>query len=156
MSKFNTTVAKTKTKTTNLAGGEAYKESSELALVSLLLTSFVNNQFYRSADQSLNELKALLSKVDPKFAAKAAIFARDEFGMRSITHALAGELAKYLSGTEFGSSFYEKIVSRPDDMIEIMAYYKKNCGSKIPNSMKKGFARAFDKFDAYQLAKWKK
>jgi hypothetical protein len=40
-------------------------------------------------------------------------------------------------------------------MKEILAYYLQNCGKKIPNSMKKGFAKAFDKFDGYQLAKWK-
>jgi hypothetical protein len=159
MSKFNATVAKTKTKTTNLAGGEAYKESSELALVSLLLTSFVNNQFYRNAEQSLDELKALLSKVDPKFAAKAAIFARDEFGMRSITHALAGELTSHISGQDWSKDFYNKVVSRVDDMTEIMSYYvnyktDKN-KPKFPNSLKRGFAKAFDKFDGYQLAKYK-
>ena len=159
MSKFNTTVAKPKTKTTNLAGGEAYQQTAELALVSLLLTSFVNNQFYRSADQSLDDLKALLSKVDPKFAAKAAIFARDEFGMRSITHALAGELTSHISGQEWSKNFYNKVVSRVDDMTEIMSYYvnyktDKN-KPKFPNSLKRGFAQAFDKFDAYQLAKYK-
>jgi hypothetical protein len=155
MSKFNATVVKTKTKTTNHAGGEAYKESNELALVSLLLTSFVNNQFYRDSNDTLDRLKKLLSEVDPKFAAKVAIFARDEFGMRSITHDLAGELAKYLTGEEYAKNFYEKVIVRPDDMTEILAYYNQNCGTKIPNSLKKGFAKAFDKFDNYQIAKWK-
>jgi 60 kDa SS-A/Ro ribonucleoprotein len=155
MSKFNQTLVKTTTKTTNLAGGEAYKASNELALVSLLLTSFVSDQFYRTADQSLDELKNLLKKVDPKFAAKACLFARDEFGMRSVSHAMAAELAKYLSGEDYAKVFYDKIVIRPDDMMEILAYYDSNCGQKIPNSIKKGFAKAFDKFDGYQLGKYR-
>ena len=155
MSKFNTTMPKAKTLTENLAGGQAYSQSSELALVSLLLTSFVNDQFYRSSDDTLVSLRNILSKVDPEFAAKACIYARDKFGMRSISHALAAELAKYLSGKEFAKDFYNKIITRPDDMKEILAYYLQNCGKKIPNSMKKGFAKAFDKFDGYQLAKWK-
>lgn len=156
MARFNATLPKQKTLTTNLAGGQAYSQSDELALVSLLLTSFVSDQFYRSSDQSLNELKKLLIKVDPVFAAKAAIYARDKFGMRSVTHALAGELAKYLSGKDFAKNFYDKIVVRPDDMMEILAYYNTNCGTKIPNSIKKGFAKSFDRFDGYQLSKWKK
>lgn len=155
MSKFNTNLEKGKTLTTNLAGGEAYKQTDELALVSILLTSFVNDQFYRNAKTSLDELKVLLSKVDPEFAAKACIYARDKFGMRSISHALAAELAKYISGKEFAKNFYDKIVIRPDDMMEILAYYNANCGEKIPNSIKKGFAKSFDKFDNYQLGKWK-
>ena len=38
MSKFNTTVTKSKTLTENLAGGQAYGQSNELAFVSMLLT----------------------------------------------------------------------------------------------------------------------
>ena len=155
MSKFNATIPKGKTKTTNFAGGEAYKQSKELELVSILLTSFVSDTFYRSSNDTLDRLKSLLSEVDPKFAAKAAIFARDKFGMRSITHALAGELAKYLSGEDYAKVFYEKVVVRPDDMTEILSYYTKNCGEKIPNSLKKGFAKAFDKFDGYQISKYR-
>lgn len=155
MSKFNPTVKEAKTKTINLAGGEAYSQTNELALVSMLLTSFVNDQFYKSGNDTLKDLRSLIKKVDPEFAAKAAIYARDKFGMRSITHALAAELAPYLSGKEYAKDFYNKIIVRPDDMKEILAYYLQNCGEKIPNSMKKGFAKAFDRFDSYQLAKWK-
>jgi hypothetical protein len=160
MSKFNTTLPKQKTLTENLAGGQAYKQSDELALVSLLLTSFVSDQFYRNAQTTLDELRKLSSKVkDKEFVAKAAIYARDKFGMRSITHALAGELTSQLNGAEWGKDFYNKVVVRVDDMTEILSYYlayktsKEN--PKFPNSLKKGFAKAFDKFDGYQLAKYK-
>jgi len=160
MSRFNITVKEPKTLTENLAGGEAYKASNELALVSLLLTSFVSNQFYRNADQSLDDLKKYIKTMNNKeFIAKSAIFARDEFGMRSITHALAGELASELTGKEWGKNFYEKVVSRVDDMTEIMSYYLNNKTDKkhpkFPNSLKKGFAKAFDKFDGYQLGKYR-
>mgnify|MGYP001306954829 FL=1 len=158
MSKFNTTVKTPKTLTTNLAGGQAYKQSNELALVSLLLTSFVNDQFYKGANDTLKDLRSLLKKVDPIFAAKAAIYARDKFGMRSISHALAGELTSYLSGSNEAKNFYDKVVVRVDDMTEIMSYYLLNKTNKdnpkFPNSLKKGFAKAFDKFDSYQLAKY--
>ena len=158
MSKFNTTVKEPKTKTINLACGEAYSQTNELALVSMLLTSFVNDQFYKSGNDTLKDLRNLVKKVDPEFAAKAAIYARDKFGMRSITHALAGELTSELKGTELGKNFYDKVVVRVDDMTEIMSYYLMHKTSKdnpkFPNSLKKGFAKAFDKFDAYQLAKY--
>jgi hypothetical protein len=160
MSKFNTTSPKSKTLTENLAGGQAYSQSNELALVSLLLTSFVNDQFYRNAQTSLDELRKLSEKVKNKeFVAKAAIFARDRFGMRSITHALAGELTSHLSGAEWGKNFYDKVVVRVDDMTEIMSYYlaykTSKDSPKFPNALKKGFAKAFDKFDGYQLGKYK-
>lgn len=159
MSKFNTTLPKQKTLTENLAGGQAYKQSDELSLVSLLLTSFVNDQFYRNAKTSLEDLKKLVTNIkDKEFVAKSAIFARDKFGMRSITHALAGELASQLNGAEWGKNFYQKVVVRVDDMTEILSYYlayKTNKDNpKFPNSLKKGFAKAFDNFDNYQLAKY--
>jgi len=64
-----------------------------------------------------------------------------------------------LNGAEWGKDFYNKVVVRVDDMTEILSYYlayktdKEN--PKFPNSLKKGFAKAFDKFDGYQLSKYK-
>jgi len=158
MSKFNT--KKIVEKVENKAGGQAYKQSDEMAFISLLLTSFVKDQFYRKADESLSDMKGYIKKIkDKEFLAKSAIFARDEFGMRSITHALAGELASEISGKEWSKNFYSKVVSRVDDMSEILSYYLQNKtdikSPKFPNSLKKGFAKAFDKFDAYQLGKYR-
>ncbi len=152
MSRFNTSI--TPSKTVNLARGEAYKQSYELELISILLTSFANDSFYRSSNDTFENLKVLISKCDKKFVAKAAIYARTKFGMRSITHVVASELAKYISGIEWAKGFYENIIYRPDDMMEILSYHKKSNG-KITNSMKKGFAKAFDKFDKYALAKYR-
>lgn len=156
MGKFNT-VNKTKTtKTVNLAGGKAYSQSAELELVSILLTSFVQDQYYKSAGDTMKRVTELLNKVDPKFAAKAAIYARNEFGMRSITHVLAVEIAKHISGQEWGKKFFTEVIRRPDDMTEIVAcYFGKNKGKALPNSLKKGFAKAFEKFDGYQIAKYR-
>ncbi len=152
MSRFNT--AASGTKTTNLAGGEAYAQTPELELVSIMLTSFANDQFYRSANDTFERLKELIAKCDKEFVAKAAIYARTQFGMRSITHAVASNLAKHISGLPWAKSFYDKIVYRPDDMMEILSYHLHNNG-KIPNSIKKGFAAAFNRFDRYSLAKYR-
>ncbi len=150
--KFRTAV---NNKTENLAGGEAYKESAELELISLVLTSFVSDKFYEKANDQLARLKVLMKYVRPEFAAKLAIYARNEFGMRSITHALAGELAHAVKGKEWTKRAYEKIVRRPDDMLEILGYYMSNFGKPIPNSLKKGLSEALKKFDRYQLAKYR-
>lgn len=152
MSRFNQTV--TPAKTVNLAGGEAYKQSPELELVSILLTSFANDTFYKKANDTFETLKALIVKCDKKFVAQAAIYARTHFGMRSITHVAASELAKHIPGEKWAKDFYTAVVYRPDDMMEILSYHAANNG-KVPNSIKKGFAKAFDKFDKYALAKYR-
>ena len=154
MAKFNLTKTPAKPSTVNLAGGNAYSQSAELELASILLTSFASDQFYRSAEDTFKRLKELIPQCDKKFVAQAAIYARTEFGMRSITHVLGSEVAKYLSGEPWAKNFYERLIYRPDDMMETLSYHITHNG-KIPNSMKKGFAKAFDKFDTYSLSKYR-
>lgn len=154
MSRFNS-AASAATKTENLAGGEAFLQTPELEFVSILLTSFMKDQFYKKADDSITRIKELVKTIDPLFAAKAAIYARNEFGMRSVSHVVAGEIAGTVKGKEWTKSFFEKIVRRPDDMMEIMSYYYANYGKNEPNSLRKGFAKALAHFDEYSLAKYK-
>lgn len=150
MSKFNSTTLPT-TATVNRARGVAVKQSDELALASLLLTSFLTKQSYRTAKQSQNDLVDLIAKVDPYFAAQAAIYARNEFGMRSVSHVVAGEIASALSGKEWAKNFYSKVCFRPDDVTEILSYV----GARPTHAMAKGLRIALERFDDYQLGKYK-
>ncbi len=145
------------TKTINLAGGEAYKESPELEFVSILLTSFAQDQFYRKAGDTFKNLSGLIDILpDKKFAAQAAIYARTVFGMRSITHVAAGELSAKVKGSEWMRPFIRTVVYRPDDMIEIMSYYMGKYGKRpLPNALRRGLADSFGKFDGYALGKYR-
>lgn len=40
-------------------------------------------------------------------------------------------------------------------MMEILSVVKASSQKCVPNAMRKGFKKAFDKFDAYQLAKYR-
>lgn len=51
--KFN---KKHSTVTTNLAGGQAYKESNKLEFVSIILTSFLKDKFYESENETQNRI----------------------------------------------------------------------------------------------------
>ena len=154
MSKFN--LKAQGSKTVNHAGGQAFEQGPKTELVSVLLTSFVDDQFYRSASGTLDRVQELVNnEVDGKFAAKAAIFARNEFGMRSISHAMAGLIGKKIKGEKWTKNFFKKVVRRPDDVTEIMSFYSNNIGGAYPNSMKKGLSFALIEFDEYQLAKYK-
>ena len=143
------------TKTVNLAGGKAYKQSERLEFLSILFTSFLKDQFYRTADETSARLKALVAKEDKKFVAKAALYARTQLGMRSVSHLVASELAHSVKGEEWSKSFFQKIVHRPDDMTEIAACYFHEYGKPMPNAMKKGFAAALSGLDEYKLAKYR-
>lgn len=151
MSKYNTVST---TKTTNLAGGVAYSQSPELEFISILLTSFVKDQFYRSESDTVDKVKELVKQLDPKFVAQCAIYARTKFGMRSISHVVAGEVAKNVHGATWTRSFFDKIVYRPDDMGEILGYYFAT-EKKLSNPLRDGFARALSRMSEYELAKYK-
>jgi len=163
MSRFNATIQKQKLDTENLAGGQAYSMSPKLELITLVMTSFLKDKFYESANEQVTRIQKLCNEIDDKkFIAKLAIYARTKGNMRSVSHLLAGEVAKVVKGEIYTKNFFNKVVVRVDDMTEIMAYYlasqkanKKNKKRPIPNSMKKGFAKAFNKFDSYQLAKYR-
>ncbi|MEL7160870.1 MAG: TROVE domain-containing protein, partial [Bacteroidota bacterium] len=131
------------------------RASAEYRLASLLLTNFLTDQYYRTAGESLRELKELVTSVAPGFAARAAVYARQEFGMRSSSHAVAALLAPRLSGNAEAKAFYAAVIRRPDDMLEITAAVRALHQTGLTNAMKKGFAAAFDRFDGYQLAKYR-
>lgn len=152
MARFNRSVSSRKVE--NLAGGQAFKESPELALVSLVLTSFVQDKFYRSAADELDALEELIDQNDKKFVAQTAVYAREKFYMRSITHVIAAGIAKRVKGEKWTKNFYARLIQRPDDGTEILSYYLSKYAKPIPNSLKKGLAIGLQKFDAYQLAKY--
>ena len=156
MSKFNVK-SESPVKVTNLAGGRAHVESPELEFVSLLLTSFVQGQFYRSEGDTLDKIADLLDAgVAPEFAAKAAVYARDQFNMRSVSHVVAGELAHRVKSEEWMRPFVKNVIVRVDDMLEILSYYEGKYGRKpVPNALKRGIRDSFSKFDGYQLAKYR-
>ncbi len=160
MSKYNTKAVGTKTE--NLAGGAAFQETAQLEFVSLLLTSFLKDTFYRDEDETVARVKTLIKAIpDKRFVAKAAIFARKEFGMRSVSHLVARELAREDVSNEgsFGGwkkDFFDKIIHRPDDMLEILACYWHDAKKRIiPHAVRKGFAAALSRFNDYSLAKYK-
>ena len=126
-----------------------------MELASLVTTNMAKDQFYRSADQGLARMKELLTQVDPKFAAQTAVYVRNTDGLRSITHAVAAEIAHEVKHEQWTKNFYRAVVRRPDDVTEILSYYLAKYGKPIPNSLKKGLGMALGKFDAYQIAKYR-
>ena len=157
----------------NAAGGTGYAQSSRLELVSLLLTSFMQDEHYRSAAATQLRLKELVAAVDPVFAAKAAVYARDTFGMRSVSHVVAAELGRLVKGQPWTRRFFDRVVLRPDDVTEIVSCYllgnqgvtrmvKNDKGQTvtktslpIPNAMKRGLGDALARFNEYQVAKYR-
>lgn len=70
------------TNATNEAGGVAYERTPKQALAQYVATGCLNATYYASADDQLEKVLALASKVESEFLAKLAVFARESAGMK--------------------------------------------------------------------------
>lgn len=146
----------------NYEGEKAHSLNPEMELYSLVCTSALQNQFYRTCNDSIERLKELLQIVDVGFSKKLAIYAREQMYLRSIPLVIAVLLAKI---EKCDKKFVSRIIQRADELSELLAVYsyfnESNIKgakkiSKLPVAIKKGIAGAFSKFDEYQFAKYKK
>ena len=153
----------------NRQGHAAYSLDSWLRLLTMINTLKLENQFYRSENETMRELKTLIdecAKQDPYLVAQCIVYSRCVGeGMRSINHLAASYLAPHCGGLDWAKRFYSLwnkktqsggTVFRPDDMAEIIACFSAMNKTKATNSMKKGFAAAIEKMDAYGILKYKK
>ena len=163
MSKYNRKKEVVNPTVKNFMNEDAFLLGPKEEFISSIMTTFLSKDgsYYESSDEEVNRILSLLEKIDPLFACKAAIYARENGNMRSISHLLGAALAKYISGQEYARRFYNRLIVRPDDMSEIVSAYASLNGmslndiKKIPNSIKKGFKEALERLDAYQLDKYK-
>ena len=130
MGRFNTkekTMIHRKPDTRAYEGELAFTHiSPETELVSLVATSFIVDKYYENEGKQLLRLQQLTQKVletDPEFIWKLAVFARDQWHMRSVSHVLAGEAVEHFEGRKFTKEYLNQVIQRPDDAAEIMAYW---------------------------------
>lgn len=140
----------------NKMGSAAYKLDPKEELVSTVLTTFVQKSYYEKEKEIMKRFRKAAEQVDPLFVAKTALYARGPANMRSSSHVLAAELAPRITGLEWSSRFYNKIVNRTDDMSEILSYYENIMkGKGVPNAMRKGFKKYLEGMDPYLIDKYK-
>jgi len=136
----------------NFMGKKCYKETSQMELALAVLSSFLNDSYYESGSVRLNRIVELCKEVPIEFLAKLAVFARVNFGLRSVSHVLIGELSRLARGNSQVKFAAMKVMQRPDDMLEIMAYL----GKPYPNQIKKAIRERLNQFSRYELFKYLK
>ena len=93
MSKFNNNVTM---KTTNKSGHVAYKMQDKEKLVSMVLTTmFGEPKFYGDNSSELVKLAEEICQYDPEFVSRLAVYARNVFNMRSVSHVLTCIVAHF-------------------------------------------------------------
>lgn len=158
--KFNF-LKKTNTILKNYEGAPSYQLSPEMELYSATVTSLLHDSFYEKAEERLLRLQQLIEKVSPEYCAKLAVYARRSMNLRSVPIVLSVELAKKADAGAWVGKAIEQIVLRPDEITETLAYYQqtnKRTGTKrlnrLSKQIQKGLAKAFNRFDEYQFAKY--
>lgn len=79
--------------TVNRAGGKAYSLSDKEALAQYAVTGCLTNTFYASAEEQFDETLALAQKVEPKFLAQTAVYARQRGLMKDMPALLLAVLS---------------------------------------------------------------
>lgn len=152
-------------KTTNRAGGEAFKLSPKEKLVEITTTYFFNEpKFYGSVDNEMNTALNAVLDTDPEFVLKLANYLRNIEYKRTVPVYLLVKASLHPEAKKFIRQYATKIIRRADEIVEVMSCletligYKNKAGQvtirPIPNSIKKSLVDAFGRFDEYQLSKW--
>lgn len=147
--------------TVNHEGAPAFTLTPQLELYAAVATAALSDQFYEKADTRLARLRELVAKNEPRFVAQLAVYARERLHLRSVPLVLCVELARLHRGDSLVSRLVARVVQRPDEITELLAFYaqaNERGGAKILNrlskQLQKGLALSFNRFDGYQLAKY--
>lgn len=152
MAKFN---EKNTNLTTNLSGHKAYKMEDKLKLVHYVLTSlFGEEKYYGDTTNELVKTAEIVCKAEPKFVSNLARYARKEFHLRSVSHALTSIVAHTVESKPYIGVTVNDVVERADDLTEILACYINMYGKPIPNGLKKALANNLRKFNEFQISKY--
>ena len=146
--------------TTRLAGGfgmAAAQQSPERLLRRVILANLLwEDLAYSTGKDLVAQIKTLIPQIQPETVAKLAIEARVEQKLRHVPLLLAREMIRQPDPKFRGlvGDLLPQIIQRPDELTEFLALYWQDGRCPLAKQVKKGLARAFLRFDAYQLAKW--
>lgn len=110
------------------------------------------NEFYEDGQQISKRIESLADKVSADKLAALAIEARKTHNLRHVPLLLLCCLTK--KGGSVVSETIGQVISRADELSELLAVYWRNGKTPISKQMKLGLAQAFQKFDEYALAKY--
>lgn len=137
-------------------GGAVYEKSPVNEWLNMLFSSFMEDKFYESAEDQRQRFEDLTETMADtygyEFVAKAAVFSRNELGMRSISQFVAS----WLNDKSFKDkrAFYRNFMHRPDDVAEIFAAVDQlNC--KRSHALVRGAADYLCSVKPQILAKYK-
>lgn len=130
---------------------DAFAQLRRISLASMLW----EDQFYVDGQSHAQLIAETLPLVAAEDVAALAIEAREKQKLRHLPLLLVRELARRKDAPSgIVSRTLARIIQRADELTEFLAIYWKDGRQPLSNQVKKGLAKAFRKFNAYQLAKY--
>jgi len=136
-------------------GAKAQRVDTKTELRRSVLTCLLwEDTFYEKGSEIAERLASLVAKSEPADVAALACEARDAMQLRHAPLFLVRELARRKGSGPLVADALERVIQRADELGEFVALYWKEKKQPLSAGSKRGLARAFVKFDAYQLAKY--
>jgi 60 kDa SS-A/Ro ribonucleoprotein len=156
--KVNAKATDYRTDTAQLAGGFgalAAKQSPEALLRRAVLANLLwENVAYEGGASVADAIRTLIPQIEPSAVAAIAVEARTEQKLRHVPLLIAREMARLDTHKSLVGALLPQIILRADEITEFVALYWRDGKQPLSKQVKIGLARAFDQFNAYNLAKY--
>ncbi|MCK9613863.1 MAG: TROVE domain-containing protein [Bacteroidales bacterium] len=158
MAKLNKKTKKT-TITKNYEGAKAYKMKPEMELYTRVASCLWHDgtPFYGEYGETERAIIELVGKVDPSFAAKLAVYARERLNLRTVPQVLLVEIANrkdlYGQPKDYVVSAGKRVISRADEVAECLAYQKTRYKG-IPNCLRTAMKNKMNSLSEYDVMKY--
>lgn len=136
-------------------GAKAPRTTVEQDLRRTVLSTFLwEDGFYEDGVEIAQRMKDLVARAPAQMVAELAVEARTVYKLRHAPLFLVRELARKKGAGSIVGRTLSEVIQRADELAEFLAIYWKEKKQPLSKQVKIGLAHAFNKFDAYQLAKY--
>lgn len=140
-------------------GARASRIGPAEKLKRLVLTHLLwEKGFYIDGKTVTEQIQELVPQVDPQVCAEIAMDAHREQKLRHVPLFVVREMARHSSHRPMVAMTLEQVITRADSLAEFLSLYwgetdRRKSKEKLCHQVKKGLRNAFQKFNAFQLAK---
>lgn len=128
----------------NSSGGKGFSKEKELQLAQMVVTSFIGDQYYSSAEDNLALVQSLANSVSPEFLAACTVYSREKGSMKSMPVVLLAILRE--RDSNLYRSVFPRVVNNSRILREFVAIIRSGkLGSKnLNNGTRKLIQKWFD------------
>ncbi len=141
-----------------LAGGygplAARQDPESLLRRAVLACLLWEDLAYTEGSEAAENIRRLVPQVPAERVAELAVEARTVQKLRHVPLLLGCEMARHPTHKNLVADLLPRIILRADELAEFLTIYWKEGRQPLSKQVKKGLAKAFDNFDAYQFAKY--